>query len=363
VSPWHVGAHAERRAALARRAAECGVPLVFVNRVGGQDADVFDGASCVLDASGAIAQQLPAWRESLATIELDAGAPRAVRGELEAALEPNLYAALVLALRDYVNGNGFARVVLGLSGGIDSALTLAIATDALGAARVHAVMLPSPYTSAASIEDARTMAGRLGVRYDELPIGPIFDAALDALGAEAGGAVAENLQARIRGMLLMALANRDGALVLATGNKSELAVGYATLYGDLAGGFAVLKDVAKHLVHDLARWRNALGEVVPARVLERPPSAELRPGQVDADELPPYDVVDAVVAGYVEEGRDPAALVAGGLPRDAVAAVIERIERQEFKRRQAPIGPRVTRRALGVDWRHPVTSAWTPPLG
>ena len=361
-SPYHTRQHALRRAPVGSRAAECGVAVVYVNRVGGQDELVFDGASFVTDAQGAVTQQFPAWHETVGIVEFERALPRPVRGELDAAVEPNVYAALVLGVRDYVLKNGFPGVVLGLSGGIDSALALAIAVDALGRERVRAVMMPSPYTAPMSVEDARTMAGTHGVRYDELPIGPAFDALLETLAPLTGeappGVMEENLQARIRGALLMALSNRDGALVLTTGNKSEMAVGYATLYGDMAGGFGVLKDVDKTLVYALARYRNALGRVIPQRVLERPPSAELRPGQTDQDTLPAYAVLDAVLEGYVEAGRGAGELIADGLPAAAVRDVVARIHRNEYKRRQAAVGVRITPRAFGKDWRFPITSGW-----
>jgi len=361
-SPYHTRQHALRRAQVGSRATECGIPIVYVNRVGGQDELVFDGASFVMDGQGAVTQQFPAWHETIGLVELDGATPRAVRGELDAALEPNVYAALVLGVRDYVDKNHFPGVVLGLSGGIDSALALAIAVDALGRERVRAVMMPSPYTATMSIDDARWMAGTLGVRYDELPIAPAFDALLETLapltGEAAPGVMEENLQARIRGALLMALSNRDGALVLTTGNKSEMAVGYATLYGDMAGGFGVLKDVDKTLVYTLARYRNALGRVIPERVLERPPTAELRPGQTDQDSLPPYALLDKVLEGYVEEGRSAEELLRAGLPAAAVRDVIGLIHRSEHKRRQAAVGVRITPRAFGKDWRYPITSGW-----
>jgi len=361
-SPYHTRQRPLRRDQVARRARECGIPIVYVNRVGGQDELVFDGASFVMSAAGEVAQQWPAWHEVVAVAEIGADGPRPVRGEIDDGVEANVYAALAMAVRDYVRATGFRDVLLGLSGGVDSALTLAIAVDALGRDRVRAVMMPSPYTATMSVEDARTMAGFHGVRYEEIPIAPAFDALLDAVatvdGVAGASTMEENLQARIRGALLMALSNRDGALLLTTGNKSELAVGYATLYGDMAGGFAVLKDVAKTLVYRLAHWRNGLGSVIPRRVLERPPSAELRPGQTDQDALPPYDVLDAILEGYVEEGRDAAALVAAGLPADAVRDVVARIHRSEHKRRQSAVGPRITPRGFGKDWRYPIASAW-----
>ncbi|HET6803209.1 MAG TPA: NAD+ synthase, partial [Casimicrobiaceae bacterium] len=289
-SPYHTRQHAARVAQIEARVRETGVPFVYVNRVGGQDELVFDGASFVMDAGGAIAQQLPAWHETIAIAEFNGAAPRPVRGGLDAALEPHIYAALVMGVRDYVGKNRFPGVLLGLSGGIDSALTLAVAVDALGPERVRAVMMPSQYSASISLEDAREMAGIVGVRYDEIPIQPMFDAFLSSLAAEFAGlapdAAEENIQARIRGTLLMALSNKFGSIVLTTGNKSEMAVGYATLYGDMAGGFAVLKDISKTLVYRLCHYRNSLGRVIPERIITRPPSAELRPNQIDQDSLP-----------------------------------------------------------------------------
>jgi NAD+ synthetase len=360
-SPWHTSQHALRREQVAARAVECSIPIVYLNRMGGQDELVFDGASFVADRTGMVVRQLPAWRETLGLVDFEGTAPRAVRGELETALEPHVYDALVLGVRDYVEKNGFPGALLGLSGGVDSALTLAIAVDALGRERVRAVMMPSPYTSSMSIEDARTMAGTLGVHYDELPIRAAFDALLETLpaaGDAAPGVTEENVQARIRGLLLMALSNRHGLLVLTTGNKSETAVGYATLYGDMAGGFALLKDVSKTLVYRLARWRNALGRVIPERVLTRAPTAELRHHQTDQETLPPYDVLDAILEAYVEQGRSAAEIIAAGLPADDVRAVIRRIHASEHKRRQGAVGVRITPRAFGKDWRYPITSAW-----
>jgi len=338
------------------------VPFVYVNRVGGQDELVFDGASFIMDADGVIAQQLPAWHETLAVADFDGAGPRHVRGALGHALEPHVYQALVMGVRDYVEKNHFPGVLLGLSGGVDSALTLAVAVDALGAARVRAVMMPSQYSAAISLEDAREMAAILGVRYDEIAIRPMFDAFLGALVSDFAGlspdAAEENIQARIRGTLLMALSNKFGSIVLTTGNKSEMAVGYATLYGDMAGGFAVLKDISKTLVYRLCHYRNGLGRVIPERIITRPPSAELRPNQVDQDSLPPYDILDGILECYVEHDRAPAEIVGLGYRAEDVRKVVRLIKLSEYKRRQAAVGIRITPRGFGKDWRYPITSAW-----
>ena len=372
-SPYHTRQQAARLAQVEARVRETGLPFIYVNRVGGQDELVFDGASFVMDAGGAIAQQLPAWHETVAIAQFEGATPKAVRGSLDTALEPHVYQALVMGVRDYVGKNRFPGVLLGLSGGVDSALTLAIAVDALGAERVRAVMLPSKYSASISLDDAREMARIVGVRYDEIPIGPMFDAFLASLAGEFAGlapdAAEENIQARIRGTLLMALSNKFGSIVLTTGNKSEMAVGYATLYGDMAGGFAVLKDISKTLVYRLCRYRNSLGRVIPERIITRAPSAELRPDQTDQDSLPPYDILDAILEAYVEHDRAPAEIVAQGLPADDVRKVVRLIKINEYKRRQAAVGIRITPRGFGKDWRYPITSAWhewesvgTPPV-
>ena len=361
-SPYHTQQHALRRGQVGARARETGVPVVYVNRVGGQDELVFDGASFVVDAGGNVAQQLPAWHETVALAKFEDGAPRQVRGSLDAELEPQVYDALVTGVRDYVRKNRFPGVLLGLSGGVDSALTLAVAVDALGPDRVRAVMMPSQFNAAISLEDARTMAAIVGVRYDEISIEPMFAAFHAALAGEFKGvppdATEENIQARIRGTLLMALSNKFGSIVLTTGNKSEMAVGYATLYGDMAGGFAVLKDVSKTLVYRLCRHRNRLGRVIPERIITRAPSAELRANQTDQDALPPYDVLDAVLEAYVEQDRSPAEIVAMGYAAADVRKVVRLIKLSEYKRRQAAIGIRITPRGFGKDWRYPITSAW-----
>ena len=361
-SPYHTKQQGLRFAQVEARARETGMPVVYVNRIGGQDELVFDGASFVVDASGKLAQQVPAWHEALALVDFDGTQPRPVRGTLDAALEPHVYSALVMGVRDYVGKNRFPGVLLGLSGGVDSALTLAVAVDALGRDRVRALMLPSPYNAAISLEDARAMAGIVGVRYDEISIEPVFGAFLDALAAEfrdlPPDAAEENIQARIRGTLLMALSNKFGSIVLTTGNKSEMAVGYATLYGDMAGGFAVLKDIPKTLVYRLCHYRNGLGRVIPERIITRAPSAELRADQTDQDSLPPYDVLDGILEAYVEHDRSPQEIVALGYPSEAVAKVVRLIKINEYKRRQSAVGIRVTPRGFGKDWRYPITSAW-----
>ena len=361
-SPYHTRQQALRQGVVAARAKETGLPVVYVNRVGGQDELVFDGASFVVDRAGAIVQQLPAWHETIAIAEFNDATPRQVRGELGTALEPHVYAALTMGVRDYVEKNRFPGVLLGLSGGVDSALTLAVAVDALGRDRVRALMLPSIYNAAISLDDARTMAGMLGVRYDEIPIDPVFQAFKQSLAEEFRGraedTTEENIQARIRGTLLMALSNKYGSIVLTTGNKSEMAVGYATLYGDMAGGFAVLRDVSKTLVYRLSNYRNSLGRVIPERIITRAPSAELRPDQTDQDSLPPYDILDAILEAYVEEDLSPSEIVARGYSAEHVGKVVRLITISEYKRRQSAVGIRITPRGFGKDWRYPITSAW-----
>ncbi len=362
-SPFHTRQHALRLAQVAARARDLSLPLVYVNRVGGQDELVFDGASFAVDASGQIVQQLPAWHEAVALMGFEDGHIKPVRGSLSTCLEEHVYSALVMGVRDYVGRNRFPGVLLGLSGGVDSALTLAVAVDALGRDRVRAVMLPSRYNAAISLEDAREMAGILGVRYDEIPIGPMFDAFQSSLSREFAGlpidATEENIQARIRGTLLMALSNKFGSIVLTTGNKSEMAVGYATLYGDMAGGFAVLKDISKTLVYRLCLYRNGLGRVIPERIITRAPSAELRHDQTDQDSLPPYDILDAILEAYVEQDKAPREIVAMGYPAEHVRKVVRLIKISEYKRRQAAVGIRITPRGFGRDWRYPITSAWS----
>lgn len=366
-SPYHLGKWQEREAAVRQRVEEGGLPLVYLNLVGGQDELVFDGESFVMDARGRLAERLPAFQEGLFPIDFDipVEGPLAPRpGEVRVPLEEaeSVYRALVCGVRDYVNKNGFEGVVIGLSGGIDSAVTLAVAVDALGPERVEAVMMPSRYTADMSIDDAAAQAKILGVDYRVLPIEPAFEAFLDILADEfadrAPDASEENIQARCRGVILMAIANKKQRIVLTTGNKSEMAVGYATLYGDMAGGYSVLKDVPKTLVYRLAEYRNGLGAVIPQRVIDRPPSAELAPDQRDTDSLPPYPVLDAVLERYVEADKSIREIAAEGFDEALVRRVVQMVDRNEYKRRQAPPGVRVTRRAFGRDRRYPITSGF-----
>ncbi len=361
-SPYHTRQQMLRRDQVCARAIETGLPIVYVNRVGGQDELVFDGASFIVDATGSVVQQLPAWHETVALAKFDGARPHPVRGGLDEELEAHVYQALVMGVRDYVQKNGFPGALIGLSGGIDSALTLAVAVDALGKDRVRALMLPSQYNASISLDDARAMAGIVGVRYDEISIEPMFSAFLASLAREFEDrpvdAAEENIQARIRGTLLMALSNKFGSIVLTTGNKSEMAVGYATLYGDMAGGFAVLKDISKTLVYRLSRHRNRLGRVIPERIITRAPSAELRPDQTDQDSLPPYDILDGILEAYVEQDQSPAEIVARGFAPEHVRKVVRLIKINEYKRRQAAVGIRITPRGFGKDWRYPIASAW-----
>ena len=363
-SPYHIDKQHGRIDVAQENVSAIGLPIVAVNLVGGQDELVFDGQSFALNARGDVVAQARSFVPDLLLVDgvARAGKVTLERGRIEAvpAHEEQTYAALVLGVRDYLGKNGFPGAIIGLSGGIDSALTLAIAVDALGADRVRTVMMPSPYTAQISWVDARDMAQRLGVRYDELPIGACMEA-FDATLAEefrglAPDTAEENIQARIRGTLLMALSNKHGSIVLTTGNKSEFAVGYCTLYGDMAGGFAVIKDIAKTMVYRLSRWRNRDGEVIPERIITRAPSAELRPDQTDQDSLPPYEVLDQIMQMYMEQNRSIAEILAKGLDPVAVARVLRLIRLNEYKRRQAPVGIRVTHRAFGRDWRYPITS-------
>lgn len=352
-----------RLAASGEAARAAGRPLALAGLVGGQDEWVHDGQSFALQADGQLAARARMFDEDLLLVDVAPGADgRVASGRLETGreFEWQVYQALVTSLRDYVAKNRVPSVLLAFSGGMDSALVLAIAVDALGSERVRTLMMPSPYTAGMSVEDARTMATRLGVRHDEIPIGPAFDVMRRSLAPLFDGrpedTTEENLQARIRGMMMMALANKFGGIVLTTSNKSESAVGYSTLYGDMAGGFAVLRDVPKTLVYRLGRWRNRDAELIPERIITRPPSAELRPDQTDQDSLPPYEVLDRIMAMHVEEGRSVAQIVAAGYPRETVERIVGLIRFNEYKRRQGPVGPRVTRRSFGRDWQAPMTS-------
>jgi NAD+ synthase (glutamine-hydrolysing) len=359
-SPFHLDKAGEREARMSERARATGLPVLFSHLAGGQDEVVFDGASFAVDARGEIGVRGPSFEEALVTAEVEGGA---VRGTVQPLppLEAQAWGALVTGVHDYLGKNGFPGAIIGLSGGIDSALVLAVAVDALGADKVRCVMMPSPYTADISWIDARDMAQRLGVQYDEISISPMFDSFRTALAPQFAGlaedTTEENIQARIRGTLLMALSNKTGRIVLTTGNKSEMATGYCTLYGDMAGGFAVIKDVAKTLVYRLARWKNAQGvEVIPERIITRAPSAELRANQTDQDSLPPYDVLDAILARYMEDDQSVDDIVAAGFERTTVERVTRLIKINEYKRRQAPVGIRITHRAFGRDWRYPITS-------
>jgi NAD+ synthase (glutamine-hydrolysing) len=365
-SPFHRAQQQAREQVLAMRAQENGLPLIYVNLVGGQDELVFDGGSVVVDAKGQVQFRAPLFEEGLYAVDLDRIgdrlAPRAATVTPVPPLAERVYRALVLGTRDYVEKNGFTGVVLGLSGGVDSALTLTIAVDALGADRVHAVMMPSRFTSQMSRDDAALQAERLGVRYDVLSIEPMFDTTLDVLKDVLAGfppdATEENIQARCRGVLLMAISNKTGKMLLTTGNKSEMAVGYATLYGDMAGGFAPLKDCAKTLVYQLASYRNSVSPVIPERVITRAPTAELRDNQKDSDSLPPYDVLDAILEAFIEKDFSVDQITALGFERATVVRVLQMVKRAEYKRRQAPPGVRVSSRAFGRDWRYPITSGY-----
>ncbi len=369
-SPFHVGKGGEREQMMRLRVRDCGLPLVYAHLVGGQDEVVFEGHSFALQADGRLAARAPSFVDDLFAVDV---ARQGVAGlELQGSVaterdaDADLWDALVLGVRDYVGKNGFPGAILGLSGGIDSALVLAIAVDALGAERVRAVMMPSPYTADISWIDAREMAQRMGVRYDEISIVPEFEAFKASLAREFQGlpedTTEENIQARIRGTLLMALSNKSGRIVLTTGNKSEMATGYCTLYGDMAGGFAVIKDLAKTTVFRLARWRNAhdphgsARNPIPERIITRPPSAELRPDQKDQDSLPAYEVLDAIIERYMENDQGIEEIVAQGYPRADVEKVTRLIRLNEYKRRQAPVGIRVTHRSFGKDWRYPITN-------
>jgi len=365
-SPYEIHKQRERERIARDRIADVHLPLLYVNSVGGQDELVFDGNSFVMDARGELVMRAPAFEEGTYAVEFTRDGARCVPEPgfvaPELADEASVYNALVLGVRDYVNKHGFPGVVMGLSGGVDSALTLAIAVDALGAERVHAVMMPSRYTSEMSRSDAAEQARGLGVSFSVISIERMFAATLDALRAEFAGRPAdtteENVQSRCRMLILMGISNKTGRMLLTTGNKSEMAVGYATLYGDMAGGFAPIKDCSKLLVYRLAAYRNRQSMVIPRRVIERPPSAELRPDQKDSDSLPPYDVLDPILEAFIEEDLSVDEIEARGFDRATVGRVLDLVKRNEYKRRQAPPGVRVSRRAFGRDWRYPITNGY-----
>ncbi len=366
-SPYHIGKQDERTQLVSGHCVQHKIPLLYVNQVGGQDELVFDGASFAMNQRGEVVQQLPEYQSQVGMVRWDGETLTAASDAALVAHEnelASLYGALVTGVRDYVNKNRFKGVVLGLSGGIDSALTLAIAVDALGPERVRAVMMPFQYTSDMSKQDAALQAERMGVQYESISIEPMYNAFMAALAPGFEGLAVdtteENLQSRCRGVLLMAMSNKTGYMVLTTGNKSEMAVGYATLYGDMAGGYGALKDVYKTRVFDLARYRNTLtdGEVIPERVITRPPSAELAPDQVDEDSLPAYPVLDAILEAYIEFDKSADTIIAEGFEREDVMRVVRLVDVNEYKRRQAPVGVRVTRRGFGRDRRYPITNGW-----
>jgi len=368
-SPYELGTQQQREDAVRRRVEESQIPVLYLNMVGGQDELVFDGGSFVMDATGEIRARAVAFDEVLQEIVLTADSsgvqPQTGRIAAHLGTEESVYRALTAGTRDYVDKHGFPGVVIGLSGGIDSALVLTIARDALGPDRVRVVMMPFRYTSTMSQEDAARQAAMLGVRYDVIPIGPIYDATVAQLESLFEGreedVTEENIQARCRGILLMAISNKTGRMLLTTGNKSEMAVGYATLYGDMAGGFAPIKDCSKSLVYKLARYRNTLGDAIPERVISREPSAELRPGQKDSDSLPAYDTLDPILEAFIEHDLSVDEITAQGFDRDTVIRILEMVKRNEYKRRQAPPGIRISSRAFGRDWRYPITSGYRFP--
>ena len=371
-SPYEQHKQREREEVIRKRVLDVGLPVAYVNLFGGQDELVFDGNSFAMDAEGHVVMRAPAFQEGTYAVDFVRQGRKIVPtpGDIAAELsdEASVYSALVLGVRDYVNKHGFPGVVMGLSGGVDSALTLAIAVDALGAERVHAVMMPSRYTAKMSLDDAEEQARLLGVTYSVLSIESMFEATLATLKDEFAGrkpdAAEENIQSRCRMLLLMGISNKTGRMLLTTGNKSEMAVGYATLYGDMAGGFAPIKDCSKMLVYRLAGYRNSLGQpggmgqAIPRRVIDRPPSAELRHDQKDSDSLPPYDVLDPILEAFIEEDLTVDEIQARGFDRATVGRVLDLVKRNEYKRRQAPPGVRVSRRAFGRDWRYPVTNGY-----
>jgi len=362
-SPYHLDKAVDRQSVLQQRVAETGLSIVYCNLVGGQDELVFDGASCLMTGEGKTLLQLPQFREAFAVADYAGGAwTTAYLSTPPESLDAQIYNALVLGVRDYFAKNGFAGAYLGLSGGIDSALTLCVAVDALGPDRIRPIIMPSPYTAQMSIDDSLALSANLGLTSEIVDINPAMQTYESILAPYFFGlptdTTEENLQARIRGNLLMALSNKSGWLVLTTGNKSEMAVGYCTLYGDMAGGFAVLKDLFKTRVYEVSRWINREREIIPWRIIERPPSAELRPDQTDQDSLPLYEVLDAIVAAYMEQDLSPREIIALGYREADVKRVVRLLRISEYKRRQSPVGIRLTRRGFGKDWRYPITNRY-----
>jgi NAD+ synthase (glutamine-hydrolysing) len=366
-SPYHLAKVSERHDVIRARCAESGLPTLYAHWSGAQDELIFDGASFALDGRGQLSFQAPQFENGCYVLDFDGASFNGDVARLPHGCE-EVYNALKLALADYVNKNRFPGVLLGLSGGIDSALVLALACDALGKERVHAVMMPSDYTASISVEDSRAMAKNFGMKYSEIAIRPMFEQFKSSLAQQFEGraedTTEENLQSRIRGMLLMAMSNKFGSMVVTTGNKSEMATGYATLYGDMAGGYAIIKDVPKTLVFELTKWRNTVSPDIPERVITRPPSAELKPGQVDQDSLPPYPILDEIMRRYMEEDQSPKQILAEcvhmGMTLAHVERVVKLLQINEYKRRQAPVGAKITKRAFGKDWRYPITSRYKP---
>ncbi len=368
-SPYELDSQQKRETVVRQRIEETGIPALYLNMVGGQDELVFDGGSFAMDAAGEVSFRASAFDEGLHVVELKGSATGVEPAKAEVvamqSTEESVYGALVRGTRDYVNKHGFKGVVLGLSGGIDSALIVAIACDALGAERVRALMMPFRYTSNMSQEDAAKQVATLGVQYDVVPISPMYEATTASLkpifGNMPNDVTEENIQARCRGLLLMAVSNKTGCMLLTTGNKSEMAVGYATLYGDMAGGFAPIKDCSKTMVYRLAKYRNSLSPAIPKRVIARPPSAELRPDQKDSDSLPAYDVLDPILEAFIEDDLSVDEITRRGFDRVTVTRILEMVKSNEYKRRQSPPGIRISTRAFGRDWRYPITSGYTFP--
>lgn len=364
-SPYLIDKRSERINVLKTRIKEHGLPIIYLNQVGGQDELVFDGESLCFNKQGEKCLQAPAFEEGVFIIDYSINNSDLIASECmhtSASRHASIYQAILLGIKDYVLKNRFDGVILGLSGGVDSALTLALAVDALGADRVHAIIMPFQYTSEMSIEDANQMANLLDVTLDEIPIGDVFSAIIKSLEPVFSGlhqdVTEENIQSRIRGVILMSISNKTGKMLLTTGNKSEMSVGYATLYGDMAGGFAPLKDVSKTLVYELSKYRNDLGQVIPERIITRAPSAELAPDQVDEDSLPPYEILDPILEKFVEQDLTTDQIVADGFDKEVVERVTKMVLRNEYKRRQAPPGVKITRRAFGKDRRYPITSGF-----